>query len=282
VAYVTSNILGVDHTAGIGSQLYHYACLYGISKDTGKGIALPTEVIDHANVGITVDKIIDIDITHLSKSEIASFTKIQCNPISLEFETACSDTSDTNYNFVGSFYNYRHFSPKYDFDIRSIKWNKELYQTALNKYNMYKDTRETVAVHVRLGDYVSHKSYCHYENTDYYEKAVSTHFSDQDRFNLLVFSNEINTCKQKYASRKNMVFVDCEGDDAVDLIVMSMCDHQIIANSTYSWWSAYKNGNPDKVVVCPRNFLSPYHNLHVYLNDKYYLKDWKVIDAECV
>ena len=72
---------------------------------------------------------------------------------------------------------------------------------------------------------------------------------------FLVFSDDIEWCK-----RSGVFSVDCEfmatnrfGDNpAIDLLLMSLCSHHIIANSTYSWWAAWAQFRPDKICVIPR------------------------------
>jgi hypothetical protein len=71
-----------------------------------------------------------------------------------------------------------------------------------------------------------------------------------------------------------------QGIDYVDLIVMSMCDHNIIANSTYSWVAAYKNSNKNKKIICPTNYVKSYSPVSI-INNNYYLHTWKNIDNEC-
>jgi hypothetical protein len=69
------------------------------------------------------------------------------------------------------------------------------------------------------------------------------------------------------------------GLDYVDLILMSLCDHQIIANSSYSWWAAYRNYNPNKKITCPANYLKSYSPWsHINLN--YCPPEWKHIINE--
>jgi hypothetical protein len=62
-----------------------------------------------------------------------------------------------------------------------------------------------------------------------------------------------------------------------DLILMSMCDHNIIGNSSYSWWAAFKNNNNDKVVICPKNYVKDYSPFR-HINGNYYPETWIAID----
>lgn len=105
-----------------------------------------------------------------------------------------------------------------------------------------------VALHVRRGDFVSGNMTL--ENT-YYEKAIDVlkqHVSDPVFF---VFSDD--PAYVRTMNLPNAVYVDCnKGTDAwQDMFLMSVCRHNIIANSTFSWWGAYLNGHKGKIVVAP-------------------------------
>ena len=115
-------------------------------------------------------------------------------------------------------------------------WNKvwEIYETI-------KGT--TCSIHVRRGDYVNNPGYAKIP-ASYYEKAMSKIKVDK----YLVFSDEIEYCKTIFRGEK---FIFVKDLDHVELFLMTLCDHNIIANSTFSWWGAYLNQNPAKIVIAP-------------------------------
>lgn len=116
----------------------------------------------------------------------------------------------------------------------------------------------TVAIHVRayfLESNYAAKNFISYKK-DYFEKAMSL-FSDDSLF--VVFSDKIDWCKEEFANLKNIQnirFIENE-KNYHDLFLMSMCKHNIISNSTFSWWGAYLNNNPDKIVIAPPKWFCP-------------------------
>jgi hypothetical protein len=112
----------------------------------------------------------------------------------------------------------------------------------------------TVSIHVRRGDYVNlpeHHPLC---SLDYYDKSLNI-LKDKE-YNYLVFSDDLEWCRLNFPS--SYTFVDEE--DYISLYMMSMCDHNIIANSTFSWWGAWLNTNEDKKVIYPKQWFGPMYS----------------------
>jgi len=82
-----------------------------------------------------------------------------------------------------------------------------------------------------------------------------------DNIKFMIFSDDIEWCKTKFVGN-HFYFVENE-DDYVDLYIMSFCNHNIIANSTFSWWGAYLNNYNDKIVIYPKKW---------FINDVRYTK----------
>ena len=113
---------------------------------------------------------------------------------------------------------------------------KAIFGANINIINM-------VAIHVRRGDYVNNLFYVDLMQTDYYQKAMDMFLDAQ----FLVFSDDIEWCK------KQPMFENCEfsegNDEVTDMNLMAGCTGHIIANSSYSWWSAYIAPFTKKVVA---------------------------------
>lgn len=122
----------------------------------------------------------------------------------------------------------------------------------------------SISVHVRRGDYVSNPSANAVHGTcdqSYFSKALRE-LKDKNALPpggvLFVFSDDIEWCKNNLNFDNKTIFVD--GDPTrpeVDIHLMSKCKHNIISNSTFSWWGAWLNVNPQKIVVAPLQWFSP-------------------------
>ena len=104
------------------------------------------------------------------------------------------------------------------------------------------------SVHVRRGDYVGSTNFPPI-TMEYIERAMF-HQASKGNTKFLVFSDDIEWCKQNINGDYEIKFSEGKGEYD-DLALMASCGHNIIANSSYSWWGAYLNPNPNKVIVSP-------------------------------
>ncbi len=118
---------------------------------------------------------------------------------------------------------------------------------------------ETVGVHVRRGDYMFIPHVLPFVGRGYLKTAIGR-FSEKMTF--VVCSDDMPWCRRFFMKCfPGRTFVFAEGNEALeDLYLLSFCNHNIISNSTFSWWSAYLNANPDKRIIVParwHGFVKP-------------------------
>jgi len=123
-------------------------------------------------------------------------------------------------------------------------------QHLVNNYN-------AISLHVRRGDYLKEPLFKDICTEEYYQKSIQYILETQDSPLFVVFSNDIKWCKSEFKDI-NAIFVEHNsGSNSFrDLQLMSLCKHHIIANSSFSWWGAWLNDNPDKVVVSPKKWIN--------------------------
>ena len=120
---------------------------------------------------------------------------------------------------------------------------------------------QPISIHVRRGDMVKNPEVAKIHgscNLDYYQRAMSYFESKLEQPRYFVFSDDIAWCKEHLISKFPMEFVSGnEGDRAYwDIQLMRHCKHHIIANSSFSWWGAWLNNSPNKIVVSPINWFN--------------------------
>jgi hypothetical protein len=115
---------------------------------------------------------------------------------------------------------------------------------------------EFVSIHVRRTDYLALSDIHLNLGTTYYEEAISNFSKEKSIF--LIFSDDVEFI-QKEPLFQNLVnkYIVTNQDDEHCFWLMSECHHNIIANSSYSWWASYINSNPNKLVVCPSKWFGP-------------------------
>jgi len=125
-----------------------------------------------------------------------------------------------------------------------------------------KSTENCVSIHIRGGDYnapANYSSFGNICNQEYYRKAIETIGSKVYKPTFIILSDD-NELTNRSMPTDNSIFVDWNrGTESwQDMFIMSKCKHNIVANSSFSWWGAYLNDNPNKIVIAPRKW----HNLH--------------------
>ncbi|GAB3637400.1 alpha-1,2-fucosyltransferase [Hymenobacter arcticus] len=120
--------------------------------------------------------------------------------------------------------------------------------------------QNAVSVHVRRGDYVSNSLYNQVHGTcspAYYEQAVRHMVAQVAEPVLYVFSDDPDWVRANMHFAAPTVYVaHNQGKDSFeDMRLMSLCQHHIIANSSFSWWGAWLNANPHKLVIAPRQWM---------------------------
>lgn len=122
------------------------------------------------------------------------------------------------------------------------------------------ENSNSVSIHVRRGDFLKH-NYC--VNESYYSNAVSYIKNKlNNNYQLFVFSDDIEYCHQIFANEQNVVYINNNHGDKsyIDMQLMSKCKHNIISNSTFSFWGAFLNQNLNKIVVAPKQGMGELKN----------------------
>jgi hypothetical protein len=135
---------------------------------------------------------------------------------------------------------------------------------------------ESVSIHVRRGDYLSDPTYQGICDLPYYKNAIAFIKEKVDNPHFYIFSNDAKWCEENIAPLcKDFTIIDWNGGEKswADMLLMSKCNHNIIAHSSFSWWAAWLNNHKDKIVVSPRGWFNSED-----VTDSPQLEDWVLIE----
>jgi hypothetical protein len=178
-------------------------------------------------------------------------------------------------------------SPKYFNNYKEIiyKLLKIDLKKSIVKNKIPIDFNETtyISAHFRFGDYKNYPNIYTLLTATYYKNALNNILKDGIKeYKVLYFCendsvNEVNeiidTLKSDFP-QINFIRADPQLEDWEQMLLMSLCKHNIIANSTFSWWGAYLNTNPEKIVCYPDQWFSPKAKKDT---SDFCLDDWKKI-----
>ncbi len=178
---------------------------------------------------------------------------------SFEFDSLVLDLPDNTY-LDGYWQSYRYFE-----DIAELICAELTSMVPLGPQDEKVATSiakgDAVSVHVRRGDYVTHQAAASNHglcSLDYYKAALARVLPHVERPHFFVFSDDAAWARENLPLPGPATFVDHNGPATAfqDMRLMSLCNHQITANSSFSWWGAWLNLRPDKIVVTPKQWFA--------------------------
>ncbi len=130
---------------------------------------------------------------------------------------------------------------------------------------------ESVSIHVRRGDYLLPQNQVLFGDIcteRYYEKAMKMIADRYPDVTFYLFTNDSEWAKEWIEKPYRIVPVEWAGAKDYELLtLMSSCKHNILANSSFSWWASYLNENPDKMVIAPDKWLNGWDCSDIYRKD---------------
>ena len=274
-------------TGGLGNQLFMYSAAYAYSKKYNRELYIDKDSYSwyqwkENEVGFALDKIVN-KLNIRPKSKLIFFFSFggHRNIISrifrkffwmkgkvfIEKKTFVFEPELLNNGTYDGLYGYFQ-SPKYFetyknelislFKLPICTKDSQVYEKRISQVNNsvaihYRDYKSlgSVAVSNRMGE----------PSLEYYRQAISTIEDETKNSTYFVFSDNINKAKEKLSDIKNLIFVDYKSENVWDdMALMSICNHNIISNSSYSWWSAYLNTNSNKKIIAPKTWGNIFNN----------------------
>ena len=186
------------------------------------------------------------------------------------FKSLCQNEVQFHYkpkikfNFFVNYYSGYWQSYKYFYPIKDLLANEfipnELSEKARGLINRIA-VSQAISIHVRRGDYVNNASANSFHglcDLDYYYKAVNDIRCNKQVDLICIFSDDIDWVKQNlFIEGVDIIYVSEFVDDHIqEFEIMKQCQHNIIANSSFSWWAAFLNSNPEKIVIAPKKWFN--------------------------
>ena len=254
---------------GLGNQMFQYA-FYRNLELMGKDAYLDIgEYRDYElHNGFELQKIFSIAPKIISTSDVASFRQNKFFKILDRLKLFRRVISQSEFNFERKYFDY-YFS-RYLIGY----WQSEAYFSEINaqiredftfpvldaENQLIADKIEAtnaVSLHVRMGDYVNHPLHGGICTLEFYRKAINIISCEVSNPQFFVFSNDINLCQSNLQLDNAIYVIGNSGANSFkDMHLMSLCKHNIIANSSFSWWGAWLNNNSDKIVVAPAKWFN--------------------------
>uniref|UniRef100_A0A6C0K0S2 Glycosyltransferase n=1 Tax=viral metagenome TaxID=1070528 RepID=A0A6C0K0S2_9ZZZZ len=187
------------------------------------------------------------------------YTKIQSVP------------ANNSFSLNGYYQSYKYFEAYQDKIYAMILLSNQQ-NSVRTKYAKYFDNTSTISMHFRLGDYKEKQHYHPIMPKEYYESALTyilnmkygldtpvriLYFCEAE--DNIIVDSVIDYIRMKFSQYSKLEIVKVEDgmEDWQQLLLMSCCNDNIIANSSFSWWGAYLNKNANKYVCYPHIWFGP-------------------------
>ena len=237
---------------GLGNMLFQIAAAKSFAIDNETDCSFPN--LDRHLGYLNSEKTYNPSLSH-SFEYRDIFKNLTCTPsdtpITITFPLHYSKLKFPSDNLIvdGFFQSEKYFKHNREEIIGYLNFN-DIKDIISEKYGDILNQR-TTSIHVRRGDYVRHPNHHPTQSIDYYKDSILSLQSITETF--VVFSDDIEWCKNNLKN-DNIIYIEGE-KDYIELYLMSLCDNNIISNSSFSWWGAWLNKNNNKVVIGPKKWF---------------------------
>jgi|TARA_X000000950_G_scaffold273588_1_gene357553 hypothetical protein len=246
-------MLVVKLQGGLGNQLFQWAYSVALSERFNMPVYLDVHLFGSPLQVNAVEHIKHYMLPKIVKSEILTVNSEKTNIMSQPRILIGDDNRYRNFDYIPNKLNYLDGywqSEKYIINHR----DKILSCLDLDIDHDY-DFKDSCSIHVRRGDYTKSNGFHPVQTVEYFKQALSI---IKPKGNIFVFSDDLDWCKENLKSNQT-IFVEnnLHWKDSTfrDLRLMSLCENNIISNSSFSWWAAWINQNPNKKVICPKKWF---------------------------
>lgn len=271
-------MLIMKYSGGLGNQMFQYAAVASLADKLGVSFAFDASFFD-----TQIKRAYELNIFGIAKNDASDIrTKLawklrkfskKCSFFGLNvyaekafnYEERFLKIIDNTFIW-GYFQSYKYVNE--DLIKKTFVFKAPLSEKNASLISKMK-LEDSISLHIRRGDYTQ-KRYVNVYNQldiDYYKKALEILAEKSDNPVIYVFSDDIAWAREnlnftgcpiciKKGAKFEFISHNCADTAFEDMRLMSNCKHNIIANSSFSWWGAYLNNNPDKIVIAPKNWFT--------------------------
>jgi hypothetical protein len=247
---------------GLGNQMFQYAAAYSLAQKYKKTLKLDTQFFN-----IKKKRTFGLHNYRIFEKIISPQTINKLNPNLLiikhkKYNLKPVDIKPNQHVYLDGFWSSEKYFKEVEKDLRIIFVPRE----PLNKQNTelaeHIKNSNAISIHVRRQDYLNLRNNVDICTLKYYNSSIETLISHINNPEFFIFSDDFKWTKTNIRPEFSTVYVEHNKDrrNYVDVYLMSLCKHHIIANSTFSWWGAWLNSYKQKIVIYPKRWSSD--NVH--------------------
>lgn len=285
----------IQMAGGLGNQMFQYA-LYRQLISMGKIVKMDDEAGFKedkqrnpalAPFGITYERASRKEIIRMTDASMFPLTRIRRKLFGRHSHSYFEENKRfqrkifdwDNVYLEGYWQSEKYFSEvaetlKKEFGLESVRENHSSgcgFSEQAEKYLREIEQTRSVSIHIRRGDYLLPQNQVLFGNIcteRYYEKAMKMIADRYPDVTFYLFTNDSEWAKTWIEKPYRIIPVEwAEAKDYELLTLMSRCKHNILANSSFSWWASYLNEKPDKMVIAPDKWLNGWDCSDIYRKD---------------
>ena len=249
----------------LGNQMFQYAATMAAAENASAIFAMPIENQNLSNYFNLSCKFFSLQQNAHILNKLSIFQENNFN-YNENFITVKDNT-----DLIGYFQTEKYFKKIEDKIRKEFSFKKNISDTCNEKiFDIKKKYNKRIcSLHARRTDYVNLQNYHPPCSLEYYQEAISK-FKDSL---FLIFSDDIEWCKSNFIG-DNFLFLE-NNSPGEDLCLMSLCNDNIIANSSFSWWGSWLNNNKEKKIIAPKKWFGKMYDTHN--TDDLYCENWDII-----
>ena len=282
---------------GLGNQMFQYALYMALKhRFPQEKVLVDTSCFRGYGVhnGLELETVFGLSLPRAGFRDLIKVTRpAYCYQLSAAMRkflpsrnTECFELPDYTYNdkvfssgdryYWGYWQNHEYFKDVDDLLKSHFIFRKNVNEPTRSMLGLIDENkRRCVALHVRRGDYLKAPYYAGLCGIDYYRSAISFISEHVEDPLYIVFYDDMEWCRKEILPLVKGREVRCADfnkglDSPLDMLLMSRCGHNIIANSSFSWWSAFLNQNTEKIVCAPRKWTN------TKINCRFQLPEWNL------